>query len=170
MINNKYQVRISQGHLSSTLTVGTPLPYMVELKIIYFLNFSHISKEDLWSSILSQSSKPVVDNEYSENKIKNQEPAENNAKECFPILTSEGAQCYRHKIVSNNEIDPPNSIVIAITLSSTACKVKTFIDVFLRYTVLCFWNFSKFKEFTKLIGTNIFTLNNKTNYQNKNTK
>lgn len=79
-----------------------------------------MSKEDVWSSILSHSSNAFVD---TDEKSKNKKIIKHTA-ECFPVKTDEGVQCHRDKIISRYEVNPPKSIVIAITLSPTIIKVK----------------------------------------------
>lgn len=73
-----------------------------------------------------------IDNENSKSKIQNKNDSKN---ECFPIVTTDDAQCYRDKITSEY-LNPPNSIVIAMTLSpNLTCKVNKITDIYVLYNI-----------------------------------
>ncbi|VVC45895.1 Peptidase C2, calpain, catalytic domain [Cinara cedri] len=88
-------------------------------------NCRQVSKEDLWRSILSHnSSNPFTDMKISDSQLKKKKSAQH--ADCFTIKTTGGApQCFRDKIISNYEANPPNSIITAFILSPAICKEKT---------------------------------------------
>lgn len=80
--------------------------------------FRHLLKEDIWLSILAHSSYA-----FSGNEAGNKNYAKRGV-ECFPTKTLEGTQCCQDETILNYGANPPNSIVIAVTLSPTFCNVK----------------------------------------------
>lgn len=85
-------------------------------------------KEDVWLSILSNSSNAFAD---SDTKSNNKKPSKHTT-ECFAIKTDQGIQCHHDNIIQRYESNPPKSIVIVVTLSPTINQVKYYI-IFILY-------------------------------------
>lgn len=96
------------------------------LIIKYYSIFRHISKDVVWSSIVSHSSNSILDIELTDIKKSTNKKSTQNItnKECFPIKTTKGTQCYYDKTNLDYDTISSKSIVIAIKLSPTIYKVK----------------------------------------------
>ncbi|XP_025198171.1 uncharacterized protein LOC112596622 [Melanaphis sacchari] len=86
-------------------------------------NCQLISKENVWSSILSHSSYSVLDTENLDSDSKQKNKNISKHEDCFQLRTITGTQlCHYDELKSIYGANPPNSIVVGLTLTPTICK------------------------------------------------
>eukprot|EP00102_Acyrthosiphon_pisum_P026578 XP_016663788.1 PREDICTED: uncharacterized protein LOC100569340 isoform X2 [Acyrthosiphon pisum] len=86
-------------------------------------NCQLVSKENIWSSIVSHSSNAVLDNIGqldSDSKSKNKKNSKH--KDCYEVTTTTGTQCHHDEFMSMYGSNPPNSIVVGFIVSPTIYK------------------------------------------------
>lgn len=93
----------------------------VDQNIMAFSRF--IPKEDIWLSILSHSTNSLLNAEHFNDKFKKKNYSKQTT-ECFPVKTREGTKCCHDTNILNYGVNPPNSMLITITLSPTDNQVK----------------------------------------------
>lgn len=117
--------------------------YITDCLII--LIFRRISKDVVWSSIISHLLNPKL--KLKDKKFKNKKSSKQTDMECFPLKTTEDTQCYYDKIVLNYEASPLNSIIIAIKLSPTVYRVRKNNNHIFLYILIDTLDVSKYQHF-----------------------
>ncbi|CAH1731726.1 unnamed protein product [Aphis gossypii] len=86
-------------------------------------NCQLISKDNVWSSILSHSSNTVSDIGHVDSDSKHKNKKNPKHKDCYQLRTITGSQlCHHDEFMSIYGANPPNSIVVGLTLSPTIYK------------------------------------------------